>query len=395
MHLDPFLLDWLNLLVRWGHLVVGISWIGTSFYFVALDLELRKDEALPAGVYGEAWQVHGGGFYRVQKYLTAPANLPPHLVWFKWEAYLTWITGFLLLIVQYYLQADTFLIDPSVLPLTPLEAAGISALSLAAGWFIYDGLCRSPLGRHTGPLAICVLLLILAAAYGFSHVFSGRGAFIHIGAFMGTMMAANVFGVIIPNQRKITQALLKGEAPDPRYGATGKQRSLHNTFLTLPVLLMMISNHYAFVTGAQPAWALVGLIVLGGGLTRWFLLRVELRDEFAKIGWAVPVIGCLLAGAMMLTQPATVAAPAVAVSDDAAFAIVQRRCTACHAAAPTDPNIKEAPKGIKFASVDDMKRYAQQIDAQAVRNHAMPLGNKTGMTDDERAQLGAWIAGLK
>ena len=393
--LDPFLLDWLNLLIRWGHLIAGISWIGTSFYFVALDLSLKKDVALPKGVAGEAWEVHGGGFYHVQKYLSAPGNLPPHLIWFKWEAYLTWITGFLLLIAQYYVQADTFLIDPSVMPLTQWQATGIAIGSLAAGWFVYDLICRSPLGRNTGVLALCVFALIEAAAFGFTHVFSGRGAFIHIGAFIGTMMAANVFAVIIPNQRKITASLLKGETPDPRLGQIGKQRSTHNTYLTLPVLLMMISNHYAFLTGAPAAWALVGLIILGGGLTRWFLLRHEVGDDLSQIGWAVPVIGAFLAGALMLTQPQTKNYAAVKVADAEVLSIVNTHCTSCHAAAPTDPTIKQAPKGVIFSSIDDLKRYATQIEAQAVRNQVMPMGNKTGMTLAERDKLGAWIAGLK
>jgi len=393
--MDPFLLDWLNLLIRWGHLIAGISWIGTSFYFVALDLSLKKDVPLPAGVAGEAWEVHGGGFYHVQKYLTAPDNLPPHLIWFKWEAYLTWITGFLLLIAQYYVQADTFLIDPSVMKLSSLQAVGISLGALAGGWIVYDLLCRSPLGKNTGVLALCVFALIEVAAYGFTHVFSGRGAFVHIGAFIGTMMAANVFAVIIPNQRKITASLLKGEKPDPRLGQIGKQRSTHNTYLTLPVLLMMVSNHYAFLTGAPAAWALVGLIILGGGLTRWFLLRHEVGDDLGQIGWAVPVIGAFLAGAMMLTAPVAKNYSAVKVSDDQAFAIVSKHCTSCHAAVPSDPTIKQAPKGVIFSSVEDMKRHATQIEAQAVRNQVMPMGNKTGMTQAERDQLGAWIAGLK
>src|SRR6266567_3130886 len=254
--MNPFISDWLNLLLRWSHLMAGIGWIGTSFYFVALDLSLKRREGLPAGVAGSAWEVHGGGFYQVQKYLSAPTELPPDLIWFKWEAYLTWLTGFLLLIVQFYLQASTFLIDPSIYPLLPWQAIAISLVSLLAGWFIYDGLCRALVGKNDSWLALAVLILILAAAYGFTHVFSGRGALIHVGAFIGTMMAANVFAVIVPNQRKITVSLLKGESPDPRFGVIGKQRSLHNTYLTLPVLLMMISNHYPMLTNHPHAWML-------------------------------------------------------------------------------------------------------------------------------------------
>jgi uncharacterized membrane protein len=385
--MDPFLLEWLNILVRWGHLVAGIAWIGTSFYFVALDLSLRN---------GEAWEVHGGGFYNVRKHMQAPAELPPHLIWFKWEAYLTWITGFLLLIVQYYVQADIYLIDPSVMALNTWQAIGISVASLLAGWTIYNALCNSPIGKHTGWLALGVFALILAAAYGFSQVFSGRGAFIHIGAFIGTMMAANVFAVIIPNQSKITAALLRGEVPDPKYGAIGKQRSLHNTYLTLPVLFMMTSNHYALITGYSQIWVLVGLIVLGGGVARHFLLRTEVHDEMAEIAWTIPVIALCLVGAVMLTQPDSLAFPAgLKVSDDEAFTIVQNRCVACHAANPADSSVKQAPKGIMFTSVADMKRYATQIETQAVRNKAMPMGNKTGMLLEERQKLGAWLQAQK
>jgi uncharacterized membrane protein len=390
--MDPFLAEWLNILVRWGHVLAGISWIGTSFYFVALDLSLRKASAMPEGVSGEAWEVHGGGFYHVRKYLSAPAELPPHLIWFKWEAYLTWITGFLLLIIQYYISADVYLIDPSVMVLTTWQAIGISVASLFVGWKIYDTLCRSPIGKNTSWLALCVYLLILAAAYFYSHIFSGRGAFIHVGAFVGTMMAANVFAVIIPNQGKITAALLKGEKPDPIYGVIGKQRSTHNTYLTLPVIFMMTSNHYAIITGHPQAWAIVGLIVLLGGVARYFLLRHEVGDEMGEIAWTIPVMALSLVGVVMLTQPQTVTYAGPKVSDEEAFNIVQNRCSSCHAANPTDDKIKAAPKGIMFSSIDDMKKYAKQIETQAVRNNAMPMGNKTHMLPEERAKLGAWIA---
>ena len=390
--MDPFLAEWLNILVRWSHVLAGISWIGTSFYFVALDLSLRKASGMPEGVSGEAWEVHGGGFYHVRKYLSAPAELPPHLIWFKWEAYLTWITGFLLLIIQYYIAADVYLIDPSVMALTSWQAIGISVASLFAGWIIYDTLCRSPIGKNTSWLALCVYLLILAAAYFYSHIFSGRGAFIHVGAFVGTMMAANVFAVIIPNQGKITATLLKGEKPDPIYGIIGKQRSTHNTYLTLPVIFMMTSNHYAIITGHPQAWAIVGIIVLLGGVARYFLLRHEVGDEMSEIAWTIPVIALCLVGVVMLTQPQTVTYTGPKVSDEEAFNIVQNRCSSCHAANPTDDKIKAAPKGIMFSSIDDMKKYTKQIETQAVRNNAMPMGNKTHMLPEERAKLGAWIA---
>ena len=385
-------LDWANLLIRWSHMIAGIAWIGTSFYFVALDFSLRKGPGLPPGVAGEAWEVHGGGFYHVRKYLTAPAELPTHLIWFKWEAYLTWLTGFLLLVVLYYLQAESYLIDPAVMALTSWQAIGLSLASLGIGWLAYSALCRSPLGRRTGFLGLALFVLLLAFAYAYSHVFSGRGAFIHIGALIGTLMAANVFMVIIPNQRKITAALLRGDTPDPALGATGKQRSLHNTYLTLPVLAMMISNHFPMITDSPSAWLLAGLIILSGGLARHFLVRTEVGDRQADIAWTLPLIGGSLALALIVTEPSKLVLFQGEVTDEAALGIVQTRCAACHAANPTDASIKVAPKGIHLENLADLKRYAAQIDVQAIRNKAMPLGNRTGMTDDERARLGAWIA---
>ncbi len=300
--MDPYIADWLNVLFRWGHLIAGIAWIGTSFYFVALDFSLRKREDLGEGVAGEAWEVHGGGFYHVQKYLSAPAKLPENLIWFKWEAYLTWVTGFLLLITQYYVQADAYLIDPAVADLAPWQAIAISVASIITGWIVYDLICRSPIGQKTGMLAGAVFALILLAAWFFSQVFSGRGAFIHTGVLVGTMMAANVFLVIIPNQRKITRSLLKGETPDPALGKVGKQRSLHNTYLTLPVLLMMVSNHYSIITNNPHAWLLTGLIVLGGVALRHFLVRHEVGDPLSKIAWTLPIIFVALAAAYFVTN---------------------------------------------------------------------------------------------
>ncbi|MBI2720436.1 MAG: urate hydroxylase PuuD [Rhizobiales bacterium] len=373
-------------------MIAGISWIGTSLYFVALDFSLKNRGGLPAGVAGEAWEVHGGGFYNVRKYLTAPEKLPDDLIWFKWEAYLTWVTGFALMIVQYYLNGADYLIDPGVLALSQWQAIAISVASLIAGWIAYDLLCRSPIGRNTGGLALAVFVLILAAAYGYTHVFSGRGAFIHVGAFVGTIMAANVFMVIIPNQRKITAALIAGTAPDPKYGVIGKQRSLHNTYLTLPVLLTMVSNHFPMVTGNANAWLLIGLILVAGALLRHFLVRTEVGDAQSDIAWALPIIGSALAFAMILTTPTALPAYQGEVSDAEALTIIQSRCAACHAAKPTDPAFKQAPKGVMLETIDELRRYAGQVETQAVKNRAMPFANKTGMTVEERAKLGAWIA---
>ncbi len=385
-------LDWPNLLVRWGHMIAGIAWIGTSFYFVALDFSLRKSAEMPPGVAGEAWEVHGGGFYHVRKYLTAPGTLPDGLIWFKWEAYLTWVTGFLLLVILYYVQAETYLIDPSVLALTSWQAIGISVASLVAGWLVYSALCGSPIGRHTGLLATCLLVTILAAAYFYTHVFSGRGAFIHIGALIGTLMAANVFMVIIPNQRKITAALLEGGKPDPAFGVIGKQRSLHNTYLTLPVLLTMVSNHFPMLTDHPHAWVLAGLVVVGGALTRHYLVRSEVGDSQHDIAWTLPLIGSALALALLITEPQKLILYEGEVTDSEALSIVATRCATCHAAAPSDRTARAAPKGIALESLDSLRRYAAQIETQAVKNKAMPLGNKTRMTLEERAKLGTWIA---
>ncbi|NVK36254.1 MAG: urate hydroxylase PuuD [Rhodobacteraceae bacterium] len=386
-----FATEWLNLLFRWFHMIVGIGWIGASFYFIGLDLSLRKREKMKEGVAGTAWEVHGGGFYHVEKYLVAPKELPSDLIWYKWEAYLTWVSGFGLLIVQYYLNAEAYLIDPSVLKLMPDEAILISILSLIGGWVIYDRICRSPIGKNIPLLAVTVFALILGSAYMFAHVFSGRGALIHVGAFVGTIMAVNVFGVIIPNQRKITASLLRGEAPDPRLGAMGKQRSVHNNYLTLPVLLMMVSNHYPMLTGHPQSWLLVALILIIGGMVRHFFNRHEAGDNFGRYWWTLPITAVGLVVAIMMTAPRDYSASG-AVSDSAALQLVRTHCAACHAALPTSDMVDAAPKGIQLETIDELRRYADQVMAQAVQSDAMPLGNETGMTREERDTLGAWIS---
>src|SRR5215813_9937813 len=272
----PVLVDWISLFLRWAHVMLGIAWIGTSFFFVWLDMSLRANPKAPPGVGGESWMVHGGGFYHAQKYLVAPEALPRELHWFKYEAYFTWVSGFLLLAVVYYLDADAFLIDPQVLPLTPFRAILISLGGLAGGWLLYDALCKSPLGQNTGLLALTVFAMTIAAAYLFTHVFSGRAAFVHIGAFLGTIMSANVFFIIIPNQKKVVADLLAGRKPDPALGQQARQRSLHNNYLTLPVVLMMISNHYPILYDNNYGWAfLIGIFALS------FLVRHYANEETA------------------------------------------------------------------------------------------------------------------
>jgi uncharacterized membrane protein len=392
---EVFFGEWLNLLIRWAHLVVSIGWIGTSFYFMALDYSLSKRERMNPGVLGTAWQVHGGGFYHVEKYTVAPATLPDVLHWFKWEAYLTWVTGFGLLIVQYYFHADAFLIDPGVMVLEPWQAIAISIASLLAGWFIYDGLCRTKVGENTTLLALSVFALILIAAVLYTKVFSGRGAFIHVGALVGTIMAVNVFGVIIPNQKKMIAQMIAGQAPEARYGEIGKQRSTHNNYLTLPVLLMMVSQHYPFLFTHPQSWLIVALIIVIGALVRHMLNRLDAGDDWDSYAWVMPAAAMGLITAIYVTAPATRVNTSGAVTDMEAQAIVGKHCLMCHARNPSHPAFKEAPKNMALESIPEMRRFAQQIYMQTVQNRAMPLGNQTGMTEDERDALGRWVSGRK
>jgi uncharacterized membrane protein len=395
--MDVFLGEWLNLLLRWAHLVVGIGWIGTSFYFMALDYSLSRRGVVTPGVLGAAWQVHGGGFYHVEKYTVAPPALPEVLHWFRWEAYLTWATGFGLLIVQYYFHARSYLIDPAVLPLEPWQAVAISVASLAAGWFIYDGICRSRLGASTAALALSVFALILLASVLYTKVFSGRGAFIHVGALVGTIMAANVFAVIIPNQKKMIAQMIAGQEPEARYGAIGKQRSLHNNYLTLPVLLMMVSQHYPFLFGHPQSWLVVALILLSGGFIRHVLNGVDAGDDWNRYGWALPVAAMALIAAIYVTAPAgrtSASAAGPPVTDMEALTISARHCANCHARRPTHESFQEAPKNVVLETVQDLKRHAKPILVQTVQNRAMPLGNQTGMTEEEREKLGRWVEAL-
>jgi uncharacterized membrane protein len=390
--MDVFLGEWVNLLLRWFHMIVGIGWIGTSFYFMALDFGLDTKERKSPGVSGTAWQVHGGGFYHVEKFTVAPPQLPAHLHWFKWDAYLTWMTGFGLLIVQYYLHAKSYLIDPSVMPLETWEAVAISVVSLLAGWAIYEALCRSPFGRNTVVLGTLVFALILIASVLYTKVFSARGAFLHVGAFVGTIMAFNVFMIIIPNQRKMVAQLLAGEVPDARYGAIGKQRSTHNNYLTLPVLVMMVSPHYPFLSAHPQSWLVVALIIVSGALIRHYINRVDAGDEWTSFGWAAPVAILAILGAIWLTAPRAPAAGGTAVSDAEVLALTTRHCTMCHARKPTHESFQEAPKNVTLESIGEIRKYAPLILTQTVQNKAMPLGNQTVMTEDERAKIGQWIA---
>lgn len=384
--------DWMNILTRWFHLVVGIGWIGTSFFFIALDVSFKKRADGAPGVAGTSWLVHGGGFYHVDKYTVAPPRLPEDLKWYKWDAYLTFVSGIVLMSVQYWLNARAYLIDPKILAMEPWMAIALSVVSLTAGWLIYDALCRSPLARNTLVLAAVIFALIVGAAWGYTHVYSGRGAFLHIGAFVGTIMAANVFRVIIPNQRRMVEQLMAGVDPDARLGIVAKQRSVHNTYLTLPVLLMMVSNHYPLLSNHPQSWLLAALILVIGGPMRHFIVRHEAGDPLLQIVWAPAIAALGLIVALILTAPKAATFGGAEVSDIEVLSLTARHCTMCHAVRPTHEGFTEAPKGVTLGTVADLARYAPLIKVQAIDTDAMPLGNETEMTDAERGKLAAWLA---
>lgn len=392
--MNPLVADWISLGLRWAHVMVGIMWIGTSFHFIWLDASLRRGTDTPANLAGSTWMVHGGGFYHATKYLNAPAEMPADLHWFKYEAYFTWLTGFLLLAVIYYLGASDLLVDPRILDLSPAAAIGLSLGGLALGWIVYDLLCRSPLGHHTGLLAFLVFVLALVAAYGFTHVFSGRAAFVHVGAFLGTIMAANVFFIIIPNQKKVVAALLKGETPDPALGKRAKQRSLHNNYLTLPVVLMMISNHYPMMFEHAQSWLIIaGILVLSGVLRLYANQRNAGKfgsHQSALLVYAL-VIGMGVLGFASYRPNATLEGIGPVTLADVQ-AIMAHRCLACHSANPSDPAYRAPPKGIAFDTAEQIRRLAPQIERMVVLTQAMPLANKTGMLPEERLMIAKWIA---
>ncbi|WP_426177166.1 urate hydroxylase PuuD [Massilia sp. TWR1-2-2] len=395
-YLIPYALDWLNLLLRWLHVITGIAWIGASFYFVWLDNTIRPpapgSELAQKGVSGELWAVHGGGFYNPQKYLVAPAELPKELHWFKWEAYSTWLSGFALLTVAYYFNAQAMMVDKAVADLSTWQAIGIGIGSLLIGWTVYDLLCRSKLGQHDLAFGVVMFAFLVFSAWVLTKYLSGRAAYIHVGAMIGTIMLANVLMLIIPGQRKMVAAMAAGGKPDPIHGQRAKQRSVHNNYFTLPVLFIMISNHYAMTYRHVHAWAVLAAMMAAGVLIRHFFnLRHRGRTE-----WRYPVAGVavLLALAVAIVPKAPVAAPAVSFAQ--VQAIVTQRCVSCHSDHPTQPGFAAAPGGIMLHTPDLVRQNAARVYQQAVQLKAMPIANLTNMTDAERAQVGAWFeAGAK
>jgi len=382
------------MLVRWLHVVAAIGWIGSSFYFIHLDLSLKPRDGLPPGVKGEAWQVHGGGFYHMLKYLVAPARMPDELTWFKWEAYTTWLSGAALLVLVYYLAADLFLVDRTVLNLSPRAAILVSIGTITAAWLLYEGLCRSPLGRHQGMLALVGYALLVAFTYGSTHVFSGRGAFVQIGALIGTMMVANVFIVVIPNQKKIVNALLAGVEPKAHWGEQGKQRSVHNNYLTLPVVFLMVSTHYPLLFATRFNWLIVAIVLAIGPVIRHFFNARHAGQDSPWWTWVVAAAGMIAVGLLSTAGPRDIKAGAVPQKADikAVEAVIVSRCSMCHAAEPVWDGFASAPKGVLLDNRDEIVRRAHLIDINAVRSQAMPPGNVTDMRLDERLLLAAWLA---
>ncbi len=397
--MNPILLEWLELVFRWIHVVTGIAWIGASFYFVWLNLNMRLPETPVKGVDGDLWAVHGGSFYQVTRYEVAPEKLPKTLHWFKWEAYFTLVTGFILLAIVYYIGAESYLIDPAVAELTQFQAIGIGLAVLVGGWIVYDQLCKSPLSRTGWPFTLVLFGFFAGVAFGLTQVFSSRGAFIHVGAMIGTIMAVNVFAVIIPNQRKMVDAMIAGDPPDPEAGQKGQQRSFHNNYLTLPVIYIMISNHYPITFGHEWNWLiLIALSLIAVGVRHYFNLKHRGKDKPWILGVAGVAMVVLAVTATYYpfdtaSEATTVAdtGGAPAVSFHVVRGIIELRCNTCHATAPTDDVFKIAPNGVKFETPEQIKAYAQKIKQRVVVAKTMPLANKTKITDEERELLGRWV----
>ncbi|TRX73306.1 urate hydroxylase PuuD [Pseudomonas mangiferae] len=392
--MDAHLTEWLNLSIRWIHMIAGVAWIGASFYFVWLENNLDRRNPRD-GLSGDLWAIHGGGIYHLEKYKLAPPKMPETLHWFKWEAYSTWLSGFALLLVVYYLNPQLYLIAPGS-ELSPAAAVGIGLGSLVVGWLVYDLLCDSPLGKRPALLGAVLFLLIVAAAWGFSRVFSGRAAYIHVGALIGTIMVGNVFRIIMPAQRALVRAIEENRVPDPALPAKGLLRSRHNNYFTLPVLFIMISNHFPSSYGSPHNWLILAALAVIAVLVRHYF---NTRHHSQKFAWVLPLAALGMVSLAFVTGADKAAAPAAraqapAVSEFAQVqTVIHERCSVCHSATPTSPLFASAPAGVMFDTPQQIQQLAPKIQAQAVTNPIMPLGNITQMTQQERDLLGHWIAG--
>ena len=397
--MDAHYLEFLSMLVRWLHIIAGVAWIGSSFYFIWLDNSLEApppgSDTAKKGVGGDLWAVHGGGFYNPQKYLVAPAALPEKLHWFKWEAYTTWLSGTALLVLVYWLKATTMMIDGNVMALTPLQAVGIGAASMVGSWIVYDLLCKSPLGKKEGLLGAVVFILIGVLAWGLARTLGGRAMFIHVGTAIGTIMAANVFFIIIPGQKRMVAAMRASQSPNPEDAKRAKQRSVHNNYFTLPVLFIMISNHYASTYTHPQNWAVLVLLMAAGVVIRHFFNRKH-KGVYA---WQYPALGAVLLGVVAWwTQPRVVPLPPVEgeVTFNRVRAIVGQHCIQCHSPQPTFPGYTQPQAGVLLHTPADLVQNAPRLYQQVIVLRIMPLGNLTNMTDQERAVLAAWFkAGAK
>jgi uncharacterized membrane protein len=400
--------DWIGFAVRWLHVITAMAWIGASFYFIALDLGLRKVPHLPVGAHGEEWQVHGGGFYHIQKYLVAPEQMPDHLTWFKWESYATWLSGAALLMIVYWGGAQLFLIDPAKADLAVWQAILISAASLSIGWLVYDRLCKSGLGERPTLLMVLLFLLLVAMSWGYDQIFTGRAALLHLGAFTATIMTANVFLIIMPNQRIVVADLKAGRAPDPKYGKIAKLRSTHNNYLTLPVIFLMLSNHYPLSFATQYSWLIAALVFLMGVTIRHYFNSMHARKGRPNWTWALTAIIFLLIAWLSTFSgiedlEAAEARPMTAYEEkfasaagfDEAYQIVSGRCSMCHAREPAWEGIRQPPKGVLLETRQEVAQHARQIYLQAGVTHAMPPANITDLGDPERALLASWYRGAR
>ena len=393
--------DWAAFAIRWLHVITAIAWIGSSFYFIALDLSLRKAPGLPDKAHGEEWQVHGGGFYHITKYLVAPERLPEHLTWFKWESYSTWLSGAAMLMVLYWAQAELYLIDPAKVELSTWAAILISALSLGIGWVIYDRLCKSRLGENPTTLMLLLFALLVVMAWGYDQVFTGRAALLHLGAFTATIMTANVAMIIIPNQRIVVADLKAGRTPDPKYGKIAKLRSTHNNYLTLPVVFLMLSNHYPLAFASQYNWLIAALVFLMGVTIRHFFNSSHTGKPKPWWTWAATValflgiVWLSALGTQRLEGEADVTAREARLTADPHFEavrdIVAGRCSMCHAAEPSWEGLATAPKRVVLETDAQIARHARDIFLQAGLTNAMPPGNVSYIEPEERATLRAWF----
>ncbi len=393
--------SWLEFAIRWLHVITAIAWIGSSFYFIALDLGLHRDRVLPSGADGEEWQVHGGGFYHIQKYMVAPENMPGDLTWFKWESYATWLSGVALLAVVYYWGAEFYLIDRQIMDISVPVAICISMSSLAVGWLIYDALCKSPLRKNATTLMMTLFVILVAISFAYAQVFTGRAALLHVGAVTATIMTANVFLVIIPNQKVVVADLIAGRQPDPEYGRIAKLRSTHNNYLTLPVIFLMLSNHYPLAFATENNWIIASLVFLMGVTIRHFFNSMHARKGrpwwtwgltaliFAAIMWlsTAPIQGADDADKAMHGAAARFAS---ADGFDEVQNIVLGRCSMCHAPDPGWPGLHWAPKGVRLDTPAQIAGQAREIYLQSGLTHAMPPANLSWMEQSEREAIIAW-----